>query len=292
MDGQKEEAAMSPEKGSLLKRLARTGLTALGITTATAPGIAALNEAAQRTSPQHSTPVSPQEDPFNRQPPQGVTFSEGVRADAPVPDAPVEPVYSHKVLLPNVTNKAVETLTPEQQVERFIATTQVVDRVEQVRNNRTYSVETRVVPDAPLRITAKPELKNEVARLVAQDGEKNGFTKAEIVVTQPTDDIRAEIAPGVIVQSRTDIWDYNTQQYVPVGYWTVQQRNNSLTFFFAPGNNLPLDNPEFMERANRTIAGRFFRMTASGGDPLSNVLAGKTEYLDLISKTPFFFVSS
>lgn len=296
MGSQKEEAAMSKEivKGGPGRKAVHRpklgiadkialGLTGLGVVSLAGTAI----EAQKQSPPPQVTPDQRGSVP----PPEGITFPEGVRADAPA-----EPVLSHKLFLPNIVNRAPDNLvlTAEQRLERFIETTQVVDRVEERRNNKTYSVETRVAPDVPLKITVKPELKNEVAKLVAQDGEKNGFIKAEIVVAQPiTEAPRAgdEIAPGVAVRYAKDVWDYNTQSYITVGYFAVQQRNNSLTFFFAPANNLPLDNPEFMQRANRSIANSFFRMTASGGDPIANVFVQNPGHGELVNKTPFFLVS-
>lgn len=264
---------------------------ALGITgIATGLLTNAAIEATKQHNPASQSPISQarplEPDPKRDNPPDGILIPEGVRGDSSAPSV-------FKVFLPHAPNKAPDNLvlTAEQQLERFIERTEVVDKVEQVRNGKTYSVETRAVPTASLKVTVKPELKNEVARLVAQDGERNRFTKAEIVVTQPTADIRAEIAPGVRARYTSDVWDYNTQQYVRVGYLAIQQINNNLTFFFAPGNNLPLDNPEFMARANWGISVFFLQMTVSGGDPLANWV-GNTEHTELLKKIPFSLVSS
>lgn len=291
MDSQKEEADMSreivqgvPRKAVHRPRLGiadkiALGLTGLGLGSLVGTAIEAQNQ----TPPPQVTPDQRGSIP----PPKGVTFPEGVRADSPVPGAPVETPLPFRVLLPNITNKAVETLTPEQQVERFIATTQVVDKVEQVRNNKTYSVETRITPQATHQVVVKEELKDRVAQLVAKDGEKNGFTKAQVVILKPEDQLPEGVSlRGTRVNVNLD-QDPNARPiWVRIGSFAQQQIGNRIILYFAPDPNLPRDNQTVMRRVNDALTDRLFSLAISG-DYLGNVAAAyreNPEYLNLIEQ--------
>lgn len=250
----------APKKVVHRPRLGMADKIALGLT---GLGLGSLAGTAIET--QNQTPP-PQVAPDQRgsvSPPEGVTFPKGVRADAPV-----EQALPFKVLLPTVTNKAVETLTQEQRVERFIATTQVVDRIEQVRNNKTYIIESRVTPEANHKVVMKEEVKQEFAKLVAQDAERNGFTKAGVVIVKPGD----TVPEGVVLrESSLNLGPERPTEYIPLGSFGYQRMDNRLILHYAPNPDLPFDDQFIMGRVNRAVVNFFFRMTISGGDYFANV---------------------
>lgn len=246
-------------------------------------GIGALGNTALEA--QNQTQKPPQVTPDQRGP---NLPPEGVHLDAPVPDAPVETPLPFKVLLPIATNKAPDNLvlTAEQQLERFVESTQITDRVEQRRNNITYATTTRVTPDAPHKAVIAPETKQQLVNVVVQDAQKNGFKEAAVIVLGTREQIPEN--PLNIGATSINLGYYKgtgVDEPFFIGFFASHRIGDRVILYFAPAPNLPLNDPDILRGVNEAITRRFLSMTISGGNFIApNALFGKQEHLNLATQ--------
>ncbi|MCL5970212.1 MAG: hypothetical protein M1450_01785 [Patescibacteria group bacterium] len=160
--------------------------------------------------------------------------------------------------------------------------TTISDSVSTTLNGKEYTVETRKTFSTSAKVVIDPALKPELMRLVSQDGEQNGFTKAEFIILGSKD----EIPPGVVNSSLN--YKYNGA-YRDFGQQGSQKYNNTVILYFAPNlSEIPFNDQSLMDNLRITLTSLFLTTTLSGGEywKVEN-LPGKTDYINLMKQKPF-----
>jgi len=155
-------------------------------------------------------------------------------------------------------------------------------------NGKEYKVETRKTFSTKVRVDIDPALKEELIRLVAQDGEKNGFNDAKFIILGS----KSEIPPGSWPPAGGGYRSitYGGEHHY-AGEMGVQKINNMLLFFFWPNvEEIPFNDPNIIKDFNISMTSDFIKTSLSGGPYKDEILADSNpDYLALVWKGPFHF---
>lgn len=153
-----------------------------------------------------------------------------------------------------------------------LAQSPLIDSAEATINNKTYTVETRATTTSTQKITIRPELKDQLMKVIGEDGENAGYTKAEIIVLDSVKipyDISTILPNGVLTSNTEIVRNGNT---INMGYTAIQHEGDTMYFYYIPNIAITPDNPNDQFRSlDWSLSDKFLSDTITGGTGDANI---------------------
>jgi hypothetical protein len=183
-------------------------------------------------------------------------------------------------------NRGLETILGS--ADAHLQTTHLTDSATCLSNGVEYSIQTRVGWDAPYCLRIEDTARDDLANLVARDGELNQFKAADLIVLRSTDQLPEGLIMAWAALNLSHDEAVGSPKWIRIGCFGSRRLDHHLILYYVPEPGLPADDVKVLRGVGDAIARFFFRMTISGGECTSGGLEDDPDHMEAIWRGPFY----